>query len=344
MGRMALIIVLGLVFTAGIVTLSVNKSKSRTIENVSGFQRYSIARDLAHTGANMMLHTLDKAADRQDTSIFASLNAGGTYWMSQNIGAGQCSVSLKLTTPTAKDTVDLWSKSKIMDTTYQMILRLQRFPKPFPTVGAAVSLASAPMAFQMNGNPSIDGRDHNLDGSLTASRATDTNGVAVTNAAESLLVAGYNSKITGDPQKVAIQPPPDPASYVQEYVNGADYNFTSGNYSGHYGTADLPVIGSVTGSVTFGGNGSFYGVMVVNGTIDLQGTFNVYGLVICYGDSNTIQTSAGTPAIYGSILITGVGSKFQMKGTADVNYSTAALAIAMYIPKLLAYKVMKWYE
>jgi hypothetical protein len=83
---------------------------------------------------------------------------------------------------------------------------------------------------------------------------------------------------------------------------------------------------------------------VVNGTINFQGTFDLYGLVICYGDSNVIETAIGTPEIHGAILVTGVGSKLEMKGTSDVQYSSAALQIARFIPKLLAYKVMKWYE
>ena len=55
MGRMALIIVMGLTLTLGIVGFSLNKAKSGTIENVSGFDKYTNARNIAHTAVNVAL-------------------------------------------------------------------------------------------------------------------------------------------------------------------------------------------------------------------------------------------------------------------------------------------------
>ena len=340
MGRLSIVLVMALALAGGIITYSINLSKRYTVENVVGFDKYTMARNIAHTGVNLMLHQLDQG----DTSFINRLNRGETCWLVKNVLTGICSVSVRLTSPAALDTVDLTSKSLYVDTTYNMRLRLQRFPKPFPAVGSAVGLASSPLEFSMSGTPNIDGRDHLMNGGLTASRARDTIGIAVFSAAESITVSAYNSKITGDPLKVKIQPIDDPGLYVDEYINGADYQFPTGNYSGNYGSASSPVIGYVHGDVKFTGNGDFYGVLVVNGSIDMQGTYDIYGLVICTGDQNTVETSAGTPAIHGGVIVTGVDSKFVMKGTAAVQYSTEALNMAKYISKLLAYKVMKWYE
>lgn len=339
MGRLALVLIVILGFTTGIVTYSINLSKRYTIENVVGFEKYTTARNIAHTGVNLMLHKLDAG----DTTFINPLNRGEKLWLVKNVMSGLCSISVKLTNPAALDTVDLTSKSMYGDSTYNMRIRLQRFPKPFPAVGGAVSLAGTPTVFTMNGTPNIDGRDHLMNGALVGS-TTDTVGVAVSTAAESVTVSVYNSKITGDPSKIKVQPIDDPGSYVPEYISGADYTWTGGNINGNFGTASAPVIGYIHGNVTFAGNGSFYGVLVVDGMIDMQGTYDIYGLVICTGDSNTVQTSAGTPEIHGGIIVTGAGSKFAMKGTADVQYSSQALNMARYIPKLLAYKIMKWYE
>ena len=339
MGRLALLLVLSLSLTVGIISYSISTSKKFTIENVTGFDKYTTARNLSHTGINLMLHRIDS-----DTSFVSKLNSNQTLWIATSVASGICSVSVKLKSFPALDTVVLTSNSRIADTSYNMRLTLQRFPKPFPTVGAPVSFGGTPVNFTMVGSPNIDGRDHLIDGSLTGSRATDTVGVAVSTVVDSIAISVYNSKITGDPSKLKVQTVEDPSPYVQEYVNAADYVFSPGTYNGNYGSSTAPVIGYVNGNITLGGHGAFYGVLVVKGSIDLQGTFDLYGLIICIGDDNTIGTSAGTPEIHGGIIVAGNGVKFTMKGTADAQYSTEALNIARYTTKLMAYKVMKWYE
>jgi hypothetical protein len=339
MGRLAIIIVMALVVTVGVISFSLNKSKTFTVENVAGFEKYTSARNFAHAGVNLMLHRLDV-----DTTYVSALNSNQKIWLVKDFNSGLCSVSIQLKSYPALDTVNMLSKAIYGDTVYRMHLTLQRFPKPFPSVGAAVNIGASPMAFDMNGAPRIDGRDHLLTGGLTPSRTTDTTGVAVTTSAESTLVSVFNSKLTGDPTKIKTQPVDDPALYVNEYILGADYDFPNGVYSSAYGSATAPVIGYAHGNVKFNGTGSFYGVLVVDGNLELAGSFNIYGLVICSGVTNTITTSSGTPMILGGIILPSTCTSFTMSGNSDMNYSTEALRIARFTTKLLAYKVMKWYE
>src|SRR5260221_9629036 len=116
MGRLAIVIVLGLSMTVGIVGYTLNKSTTSLTENVSGFDKYSNARNIAHTGVNMML----RALDRNDTSIINPMNRLATPLMVGNVMSGVCSVSIKLTNPAFLDTVDIWAKSAYSDTTRTM--------------------------------------------------------------------------------------------------------------------------------------------------------------------------------------------------------------------------------
>ncbi len=344
MGKMAIILVIGLSMSVGIVAVQLNKSKTGITENVVGFDKYTNARNIAHTGVNMVLRRMDK----NDTSIANPLARSQTAWFVTNVMSGLCSVSVRLTTPPKLDTIDITSNSHFLDSSYNMQVRLYRFPVPFPEVNAAVNLLSSPIKFTMSGNPSIDGSNWDMDGRLNPDRSTDTNGVAVVSQAESSRVAVYNSDITGSPNKVTAAALTDPGPFVTQYIAAADFTFPDGSVNtGNYGSPATPVIAYANGSVTFGGTGSFYGVLVINGSIDLQGTFDMYGLVIAYGDSTSIafSTSAGTPRIYGSIIETGpANSQFTMKGTADVRYSAEALLMAKYIGKLQVYRVLRWYE
>src|SRR5689334_3126878 len=116
MGRMAIIIVLSLVFSSVIITYSINISKTSTVENISGFQRYAIARNISHTGVNMILHTLDK----NDTSYVNPLQRGQKIWLVKNYESGICSVSAQLKNLSTLDTVDITSKGLILDTSKSM--------------------------------------------------------------------------------------------------------------------------------------------------------------------------------------------------------------------------------
>ncbi|HZY10758.1 MAG TPA: hypothetical protein VFF29_06345 [Bacteroidota bacterium] len=342
MGRLAMIIVIGLGVTVSIISLSINKSKTGAVENTAGFAKYSAARNIAHTTVNMAL----RAIDRGDTGFVRPLRRGELVERKWELMGGGSYLSMRANV--SKDTIDMVVEAFYLDTTKIMDLRLRSYPKPFPQVNAAVGLASDNITFQMNGSPHIYGENFDMDGT-PGNSAYDTIGVAVKTVAESTQVAGYGSKISGDPQQVIIDPPEDPGLYVQEYISGADYVFADGsNNSGIYGSADQPVIGYCNGRVKFGGGGKFYGVLIVNKSVEFVGTFDVYGLTLCYqanpADSIELTSSTGTPQLWGGVIMSGAGGRFIMKGTSDVRYSVEALEMAKYIGKMQAYQVLRWYE
>jgi hypothetical protein len=82
MGKMALLLVLGLSITVGIIAATMNSSKRALGENVTGFDRYATGRNLAHTGVNMLLRKFD----RKDSTLIYTIGTPkwGTYrsmWM-----------------------------------------------------------------------------------------------------------------------------------------------------------------------------------------------------------------------------------------------------------------------
>lgn len=346
MGKMALLMVLGLSLTVGYIAYTLNKSKSTLVERVTGFDKYANARNIAHTGVNMLLRRFD----RNDSTLLAPLNLGLPVYMTVSSMGGVCSLMAKLPSYPALDTVDITANSRFMDTTRYMKIRLRRAPVPFPTFNEAVGLHVNSPNFQMNGSALIDGRDHTIDGVLLPA-PPDTSykpGVGVINPADTSTVLGYASKINGT-QDVKVDPSiVDPSSFVPEYINAADYTYGSGTYGKNYvwGSPTNPQIVYANGNVTFNGNGVGYGLLVVNGNLTLAGTFQWHGVVICYNTATIdVQFAAGTPNIYGAVLMSGpAGSDFIMKGNTEVAYSYAAVQMAMYINKLQVYRVMYWYE
>ncbi len=344
MGKLALLLVLAVSMSVGVVSLTLNRTKMSMVTRVAGFQKYSYARNIAHAGVNAAL----RAFDKNDTTVIYPLERGKTVSIPSNLMDGTSLVTIKLPASLKRDTLDLTSLATYNDSTYTMRLRLRRSPKPFPAVNACVGFASSDISYNLDGKPhSITGMNYNMDGTR-GNPALDTNGVTTKTRLDSATVASADwSKITGDPYKVKVEPPDDPSSYVNEYIQMADYVFPSGSSNnGTYGSAMAPVIGYCKGTVKMGGSGKFYGVLIVNGTLEFSGTFDIYGLVICYGSDIVISvgTSAGNPSLYGGLIMSGApGSQFTLKGTPQMYYSAEALKMAQYIGKMQAYQVVYWY-
>jgi hypothetical protein len=344
MGRLALMIVLALSMTVGIVGYNLNKSKNGLVENVSGFDKYANARNIAHTGVNMMLRKLD----RNDTTIIAPMNAGGTPMIVANVASGICSVSIKLTNPAFKDTVDIWAKSRFMDTTRTMNVRLRRQPIPFPAVHEAVGINAQNVSFNMTGSASIDGHNHDIAGNLLPASTDDLPGVGVITPGDTTKVLQNASHIDGTRDAVVDSTMTDPSQFVYDYINAADYTFTSGSYGSGmtWGSVNAPAIVYCNGTINFQGNIEGWGILVVSGKISMSGTFIFHGLLIAYNDAIIdLQFGTGTPTVVGGVLMGGLpGSNYTMKGSSNVSYSKDALELAKYINKIQAYRVMYWYE
>jgi len=293
---------------------------------------------------NMMLRKLD----RNDSTIISPMNAGGTPMIVTNIASGICSVSIKLGNPAFKDTVDIWAKSRFMDSTRTMNVRLRRQPIPFPMVNEAVGLNATNVGFSMTGSASIDGHNNDIAGNLLAASSNDKPGVGVITPGDTTTVLQYKNKIDGTVDAVRDSTMTDPSQFVGDYINAADYTYTTGSYGSGmtWGSVNTPAIVYCNGTINFQGNIEGWGILVVSGKISMSGTFIFHGLLIAYNDATIdLQFGIGTPTVVGAVLMGGTsGSQFTMKGSSNVSYSKDALDLAKYINKLQAYRVMYWYE
>ena len=356
MGKMALIIVVGLSMTVGIVGYTLNRSKTGLVENVAGFAKYTNCRNIAHTGVNMMLRKLD----RNDTSFVNPLQRGKTAWLVANVMSGLCSVSVRLANPAFLDTVLLTSKSHLMDTSYFMSLRLRRTPIPFPVIGAAIGVRAQPAAVTLNGNVTVDGRNYDSTGTSLVGWG-DVNGLALMDKTDSANVSiKGGADILGasgvDPNIVVDTTTTDPGPYMPDYIAAADYVFnTPGVITGAqtFGTLTAPVIvvcnagSDTTFSIKFTGPVTGCGILAVNGNVNFSGGIDWTGLIIAYGQYNIVSFSmSGNSSIVGGVLVAGVNdATLKLSGNrGKVDYSSSALNLAKYINKLQAYRVQWWYE
>jgi len=339
MGRTALLLVLGLGAAFAVIGINLRNSGSAATEHQVGYHKYASARNLARTAVHARLRAIDRGLSLLGR-LEGEFNDGEFYTQVDSAGS--------------LDTIYMDSYSQFAESTYHMKLKLYRYSKPFPVVNSAVGIRASPVDFKLQGSANIDGRDHDSNGGLTGDPGKP--GVAVMTAVDSttVMLNGGSAGISGSPQVAVDTTTSDPLDYVQEYLNNYDYRYTGGVITDNltWGAPDDPKIvvcytPDTTTSVKFAGNCEGWGILVVHGDLNLAGSFKWHGLVIAYGDQSQIRVSAsvGTPEIYGGLIMSGgPGSSFQMKGNVSMNYSSEALEQARWIRKLLAYRIIEWYE
>ena len=340
MGRASLLLVMGLGVVFGIIGLSMRGSTNHLVAAQTGYFKYSEARNLARMAVHTTLRAYDRNLDPIPTS--GTFN-GGSY---------------HVVIAESADTLWLTSTGTLADSSYTMKVKLLRTTKPFPGVKAAIGIRATPVSFSVNAKAMVDGRNYDATGdSLVGSG--DMPGVATMKKVDSTTVENEGgANILGNPPVKVDTTTIDPLPFLSEYKSSADFSYnTSGTYGGNtaWGTSSNPAVvycnaGDDTSySIKFSGNVTGYGILVVRGNVQFNGTFDFYGLVVVDGFNTVVQFGAsGTPQIVGGVIVAGnAGASVTLKGTgttAKVKYSEDALAKAKKINKLRYYSIIEWYE
>jgi hypothetical protein len=129
------------------------------------------------------------------------------------------------------------------------------------------------------------------------------------------------------------------ATYASaEYTYNAT-NYPTGESGITMGTLDWPVVTLIeTGpneEVVLNGDVTGAGILVVDGNVRFGGTFNYAGLILITSQGTARVEARGTPLIFGTIIaasqtqLQGNATVLDLRGTADVFYSTEGLSKAM---------------
>lgn len=202
-----------------------------------------------------------------------------------------------------------------------------------PALDAAVTSQDPNVQVVLQGTPLIDGNDHDIDGS--AGPGPDGPGLAIAPPGtvahlDSELTPSEESKVVGvgASPSIALGPVIDVATLVTQMSNIANIVLTNSSYSSFgFGDASLGQANITyrNGDVRFQGNTRGSGILVVTGDLEVKGNFRFDGVVIVLGE---IANSAGTAMISGAILQGPSGGLLELKGTADLRYSSEAIALA----------------
>jgi hypothetical protein len=231
-----------------------------------------------------------------------------------------------------------------------VVAQVVRSNIPSTAPGAIYLAADTATDSDFNGNAFVvDGNDHNYTGG--AGPAPPVPGISTrndTNSQETIgsLSSGQKDNVLGlgfssSPLVPSVKT--SPAAPTVDQVNGIaaeiltrpgvvvnGANNVNGNVT--FGTTASPQITYFSSGVTIKGNGnaSGAGILIVEGDLTIQGSFNFKGLVIVRG--KTLVTASGETEVTGNATVYGAiwtnDVNLNVGGSAIVYYSTQALALA----------------
>jgi hypothetical protein len=323
----------------GYISNSIRGTMNALTASMSSYNQYSIARDLARTAVHTTLRAIDRGI---------AIPTSGSFYPG----------SFTVSTYTNVDTLWMTTIGTYGDSSYRMDLKLQMSTKPFFTPAGAMSINAAVDGFTVNGQPTIDGRNHSIDGE-TLTGSGNLPGITTRSSADSAYVSNHQGQLNllGSPSGLKKDSSTtDPAPFINEYYQSADYIVNVGDPlpASPWGTVEVPKItfldaGSDTSqTITLSGNITGCGILVVRGNIKISGSFTFIGLMVVDGTTNVLDfTATGNCSIIGGTIMTGNAVDLTISGTASkgkMYYSSEALDKAKNIGKLRFYKVMEWYE
>jgi len=222
-------------------------------------------------------------------------------------------------------------------------------------LGIYTGKANATTETTLQGSPSINGDDFGLPSDFNCSGVgcnvplgSDVNGT------EGLYFekTNYDLKVQKEDQ---LNPYPEKVgngTYSNEYWQDlaanltplADSTYNSTVSDQTLGTRDVPEISVLESNSTLSGTVNGAGILIVDGNVRCTGNFHFEGQVIILSNTSDVKLfTAGTPYIYGSVVVAGSENpEINIKGNANIKYSQKALENANNMSKFL--EVVSWKE
>lgn len=321
MGRMSLIIVLGLIIISGSIFVTVKKVDVRSNENIAS-NAYSVDRNFSAKDVldhAIQLHLKQKGISDSDTSWLNCI----TSISSEKISSSDA----------ALDTVLFDAKVRINEIERPMKAYVVYNAKNYPYSPGSVNIHGNQARVSLVSVASIDGNNWKMDGS-EGDDEYDKYGIALTRADTTNLkmdMGDDTTKVYGinkTPSMTKIDEGyyEDVDKYIQLYKGIADVTITDGDMpGGQYGTSDDPVVVYANGRTSMSGDVDGYGILAIEGSFSTTDTYTLdwKGLVICEPEADSSSVTlylADSSAIYGS-LVTDASAVSSVNCVGEVSFA-----------------------
>ncbi len=335
MGKGFLIIVFGVAVTLSILIMNLNANVHQELDETLNFFNNTQARLISNSGIEIYLEKMRRDKEMRGTFTNNFL-LQGKYDIS--IYGPDSFMNIK--------SVAIYDEVE-----HTSLVTARRRPMKIPTINSALYISAVTMSLLLNGNVDVNGNDHNMNGSPGA--AAPLPGIGVdTPADSSFVINNVKPKISktiegygGSPSVYTVNNTINWQEITEDFISSADTVLPTGTYSNgsQFGTAANPIITYCNGNVDFT-DATGYGVMIVNGNLNLSGNFKFYGIVIVYGTSKIRTQTIGNNSIYGATILVGQTVEISSLGNAQFYYSKQAIDNAKLNLKSSKFEIMSWWE
>lgn len=335
MGKGILLLVVGVAALISLLIVNLNANTNKSLDTTLDMYKETQARLISNSGVEVYLEKMRR--DKELTGTF----------MNNTLMGGKYDLFISGLDPN----LVIRSVGYFDDKVHTSLVNAKREPIKMPSVYSALYVSSHTVALNLNGNVDIDGNDHKMNG--TVGSQPPLPGVGVDDPGDSAYVVdNVKPKITktingagGSPSVQTVPDSTDWLAFSEDLMFSADTILTTGTYSSgsEFGTYDEPIITYCNGDVDFT-DATGYGIMVINGNINLSGNFNYYGVVIVYGESSIRCQAIGNNSIYGGTIIVGEDVSIESQGNAEFYYSSEAINLGMIKLKSSRFKITSWLE
>lgn len=345
MGKIALIIVLGLAISVSFLRLVIQERPIEATENVGTYFSRVAAKNVARSALNNSLKKL-----YQNKSLRGTFTEFNDY-----IEGGVDTVRITANSATASigDTVHVSVVAWYQNQCSNIDVKLLGNSIFIPPITAAVAFPGPNPVLDLSGTPLIDGNNHDINGNPSTS-CNNLPGVAVASGTDSINMRNrlFSDKmddqvigLENDPS-VHVRETPDPSTYLDPIIANADHYLPSSTYSAiEFGSQSNPTIVYGKGDLKFSGGVIGHGILIIDGTLTLSGNFFWYGMVYVIGPTPEIFNSVGTNRILGGVVLGGTDKIARLRGTADIQYSCETIDnVTSNTGSLITFNIVSWFE
>ena len=339
MGKGLVIIVLGISVIIGFYILKLNANSKENLSTTVNMFEQTQARLIANSGVEIYLEKL-----KADTSM-----KGNTYTNNDLFGG-----TYDITMVGPDSLVRVTSTATFLGVTHTSVVEAETDRLPiFPIPAALYVDAQTVSKAKINGNITISGYDHDINGNLSGS-GNDLLGIAVDNPADvPTILSNIGGSATvegtgGSPSVSAVPNAIDWQAYAEDVANNPDIIITSAADFALYtdlGTVAQPKTTFINGNIQISNSLTGCGIMVVNGNLKINSSFTYRGIIIAYKSSEIKTELNGTAKLYGGMIISGTSAELWISnGSFKLFYSNEALQTIAQLLKTRRFNIVSWYE
>ena len=353
MGKMALIITMGMSVIIGFISLKLNGNSTEGVSTSVNMFEQTQARLIANTGVEVYLEKL-----------YANPSLINTTSAKENLFNGEYFVKLSGTMPNVR----VISTATFQGVEHVSVADAVLEPVKFPVLPGGMYIAtSALTGADFLGSMKLNGNNHNASG-VIKNDGTGVRGLSVDDEAQRKSIEDYLAKPQAKPGNLigklsdgtfgspsyGLSDPDMKKDWDEIYqwlANAADDTYIDKSPPKTLGDLSNPKITLVINTdpskaITIAANTVGAGILIVHGNVKFAGGVEYKGIVLSYKETNIDLevTSVGTNTVIGGMIVAGKSVSYKGGGTMDVKYSADVLNLIQANYKKNGFTIVRWYE